>query len=311
MEKIVTLTLSPAIDKSTTVDTVVPDKKLRCSVPKFEPGGGGVNVSRAIKKLGGNSTAVYLAGGYSGKHFQDLLKKEEIESCVVEIEDRTRENLIVVDTSTNLQYRFTMPGPVIHEHEWQQCIKVLEKASGIEYIVASGSLPNGVPEDFFSRLAVTAKKINARLIADTSGMHLQHAVNEGLFMIKPNLGELSNLHGVEDLQAEDVVKAAKDIIRKGGCEVMVISMGALGAMMVTKDVVLKSPSPVVKKRSTVGAGDSMVAAMVLAFLRKYTLTEVLHYGIAAGTAATMNPGTALCIKEDVEKLYNCLKAGNW
>lgn len=311
MEKIVTLTLSPAIDKSTTVDTVVPDKKLRCSVPKFEPGGGGVNVSRAIKKLGGNSTAVYLAGGYSGKHFQDLLKKEEIESYVVEIEDRTRENLIVVDTSTNLQYRFTMPGPVIHEHEWQQCIEVLEKASGIEYIVASGSLPNGVPEDFFSRLAVTAKKINARLIADTSGMHLQHAVNEGLFMIKPNLGELSNLHGVEDLQAEDVVKAAKDIIRKGGCEVMVISMGALGAMMVTKDVVLKSPSPVVKKRSTVGAGDSMVAAMVLAFLRKYTLIEVLHYGIAAGTAATMNPGTALCIKEDVEKLYNCLKAGNW
>jgi 6-phosphofructokinase 2 len=307
MQKIVTLTLNPAIDKSTTVKTLVPDKKLRCSEPKFEPGGGGVNVSRAIRKLGGNSTAIYLAGGYSGRHYRHLLEVEGVESCVVEIEGHTRENMIVVDESTNLQYRFGMPGPAIKESEWQECLDILERSRGIEYIVASGSLPNGVPNDFFARLAAVSKKMNARLIADTSGEPLREAMNEGVFLIKPNLGELSSLHGVEELQEEDVVIAAKEIINKGGCEVMVISMGASGAMMVTKNEVINSPSPTVKKRSTVGAGDSMVGGMVLALSKGWSNLEVLQYGIATGTATTMNPGTELCRKEDVEKLYQCLK----
>ena len=307
MEKILTLTLSPAIDKSTVVNSIVPDKKLRCTEPKYEPGGGGVNVSRAIKKLGGNSTAVYMAGGYSGKYFHDLLNAEGIDSHVVETEGQTRENLIVLNESTNLQYRFTMPAPEIKENEWQECLGIIERSSGVEYIVASGSLPNGVPEDFFGRLSAIAKRMNAKLIADTSAEHLRYAVNEGLFMIKPNLGELSDLQGAAELQGEDVLKAAKDIISKGGCEVMVISMGAAGAILVTKDVVINSPSPFVKRRSTVGAGDSMVAGMVLAFSRGLSLREVLQYGIAAGTAATMNMGTQLCQKGDVEKLFDCLK----
>ncbi|WP_018615353.1 1-phosphofructokinase family hexose kinase [Segetibacter koreensis] len=307
MEKIVTLTLNPAIDKSTTVNSIVPDKKLRCSVPKFEPGGGGVNVSRAIKKLGGSSTAIYLAGGHSGKYFEHLLFAEGINSCVVEIEEQTRENLIVVDNSSNLQYRFIMPGPEVREHEWQQCLNILEKSSGVEYIVASGSLPNGVPEDFFGRLAAIAKKITAKLVVDTSGEPLRHAINEGLFMIKPNMGELSSLKGVEELHAEDAIRAAKEIINRGGCEMMVVSMGASGASLVSKDIVFNCPSPVVKRRSTVGAGDSMVAGMVLGFLRGLPLREVLQYGIAAGTAATMNTGTELCKKEDVEKLFAYLK----
>lgn len=309
MEKIVTLTLNPAIDKSTIVKSIVPDKKLRCTEPKFEPGGGGINVSRAIKKLGENSTAIYLAGGYSGKYFHHLLNVEEIDSFVVEIEGQTRENLIVLDESTNLQYRFTMPAPEIQEYAWQQCFDIIEKSSGIEYIVASGSIPKGVPKDFFGRLSAIAKRINARLIADTSAEHLHYAIDEGLFMIKPNLGELSSLHGVEELQGEDVMKAAKDIINKGGCEIVVISMGVAGALLISKDIVLNSPSPFVKRRSTVGAGDSMVAGMVLAFSKGLTLPEVLQYGIAAGTAATMNPGTELCKKEDVEKLYASLKTG--
>ena len=307
MQKIVTLTLNPAIDKSTTVKSIVPDKKLRCAEPKFEPGGGGVNVSRAIKKLGGQSTAIYLAGGYSGKHYKHLLDIDGIESCVVKIEGHTRENMIVVDESANLQYRFGMPGPRVSENEWQQCLKLLESTSGIDYIVASGSLPEGVPDDFFGRLAAVAKKLNARLVADTSGEPLRVAMNEGVFLIKPNLGELSSLKGVEELHEEDVVAAAKEIINKGGCEVMVISMGASGAMMVTKDEVLDSPSPTVRKKSTVGAGDSMVAGMVLALSKGWSNMEVLQYGIATGTATTMNPGTELCRKEDVEKLFAWLK----
>lgn len=308
MQKIVTLTLNPAIDKSTTVKAIVPDRKLRCSEPVFEPGGGGVNVSRAIKKLGGDSTAIYLAGGYSGKHLQHLLNLEGIESCVVDFEGQTRENLIVVDESSNSQYRFGMPGPALNNNEWQKSLDILQGSSGVDYIVASGSLPKGVPEDFFGRLASIAKKVNAKLIVDTSGEPLRHAMNEGVFMIKPNLGELSNLQGIEELQEEDVLKAARAVIQKGGTEVMVISMGGSGAMLVTKDEAIEAPSPTVRKRSTVGAGDSMVAGMVLALSRGYSWMEVLQYGIAAGTATTMNPGTALCKKEDVERLYAWLQS---
>lgn len=308
MQKIVTLTLNPAIDKSTTVKGIVPDRKLRCSQPVFEPGGGGINVSRAIKKLGGTSSAVYLAGGYSGKHLQHLLDKECVESIVIEFEGQTRENLIVVDELSNAQYRFGMPGPAFKKNEWQQCLNLLKDSSGVEYIVASGSLPEGVPLDFFGRLAAVAKKVDAKLIVDTSGEPLRHAMSEGVFMIKPNIGELSDLYGKEELQEGEVVIAARSIIDKGGSEVMVISMGASGAMLVTKNEVIESPSPTVKKRSTVGAGDSMVAGMVLALVKRCNWLEVLQYGIAAGTATTMNPGTELCKKEDVEKLYSCLKS---
>lgn len=307
MEKIVTLTLNPAIDKSTTVKAIVPDKKLRCASPKFEPGGGGVNVSRAIKKLGGTSTAIYMAGGYSGKFYEQLLAQEGIQSCVIKTEGHTRENVIVVDESANLQYRFGMPGPVIKEDEWKQCIEILDRFEGVEYIVASGSVPEGVPVDFFARLAVCAKKINAKLILDTSAEPLRQAVDDGVFMIKPNLGELSFLSGVEELHEADAIDAAKQIITNGGCEVMVISKGASGAILITKNEVIRSHAPTVKKRSTVGAGDSMVAGMVLALSLGWQLKDVLQYGIATGTATTMNTGTELCKKHDVEKLYQYLK----
>jgi 6-phosphofructokinase 2 len=306
MHKIVTLTLNPAIDKSTTVNSIVPERKLRCTQPVFEPGGGGINVSRAIRKLGGHSSAIFMAGGHSGKYLQHLVEQEGVESIVIDFEGQTRENLIVVDSSSNSQYRFGMPGHELKNNEWQKCLELLENSSGIQYIVASGSLPPGVPLDFFGRLAAVGKKVNAKLIVDTSGEPLRHATNEGVFMIKPNLGELSNLYGTDELQEADVLRAAQTIIKNGGSEVMVISMGASGAMLVTKDEVIESPSPTVRKRSTVGAGDSMVAGMVLALSKGYNWQQVLQYGIAAGTATTMNSGTELCKKQDVERLYKWL-----
>jgi 6-phosphofructokinase 2 len=307
MEKIITLTLNPAIDKSTTVKSLAPDKKLRCSQPKFEPGGGGVNVSRALKRLDVQSTAVYLAGGYSGQFYRQLLDEEGILSEVVSTAGNTRENMIVVDESSNLQYRFGMPGPEVKEAEWQQCLTFMENLKDVEFIIASGSLPTGVPGDFFKWLAAICKKINAKLIIDTSGEPLKNAVDEGVYMLKPNLGELSFLKGVEELQQHDALVAAQEIINNGGCEVIVISMGASGAMLVTKDKVYNSPSPTVRKRSTVGAGDSMVAGIVKALSDKMEWMDVLQYGIATGTATTMNPGTELCKKEDVQRLFAFLR----
>lgn len=307
MKKIITLTLNPALDKSISVPQLVPDKKLQCSDAKVEPGGGGINVSRAIHKLGGESEAVFFSGGYTGKHFESLMVTENIESVVLPMKGDTRENFVVVDDATNLQYRFGMRGAELSTEEWQQALTYIKEQNEIGFIVASGSLPPGVPVDFFGKLAVIAKQKNAKLVVDTSGEALQHAVKEGLFLIKPNLGELSNLYGREKLAKEEILMAARSIIADGGCEVMVVSMGAEGAMLVTKDIQVQVKPPAVNRRSTVGAGDSMVGAMVLALSDNQSLTDVLCYGVAAGTAATMNPGTELCKKEDTERLFKELK----
>ncbi len=307
MQKVITITLNPAIDKSTSVKSMVPDKKLYCAKPKFEPGGGGVNVSRALLKMGEKSTAMYLAGGYSGKFFESLLNEEGVESLVIETKGLTRENMIVVDETNNLQYRFGMPGATILKEEIDNLFEVLQAAEGMEYIVASGSLPDGMDAGFFKKLAEIAKHKNAKLIVDTSGESLRQAINEGVFMIKPNLGELSMLNGVEDLQDDDIVKYARAIIDKKGAQVVVVSMGASGAVLITADEIINSSSPTVRKKSTVGAGDTMVAGMVKAMLQGWEWKDVLKYGIAAGTATTMNSGTELCKKVDVERLFTFLK----
>lgn len=303
MSNIITVTLNPAIDKSTFIDVLVPEKKMKCARPSFEPGGGGVNVARAIKKLGGDAIAVYFAGGYTGKFYRQLLDEEKIQSVIIEIAQQTRENLIVQDKSSNLQYRFGMPGPVIAEKEWKMLLQELENIEHMDFLVASGSVPEGVPADIFARMAKIARKKNAKFIADTSGDALKHAADEGVYLMKPNLGELSSLAGKQDLNMEMVGNIANDIISKNKCEVLIVSAGAGGALLFTKNFSCQVTPPVVKRKSTVGAGDSMVGGIVYSLSRGNSLIEAVQFGVACGTAATMNWGTKLCNKEDVEKIY--------
>lgn len=303
MSKIITVTLNPAIDKSTTVPVLVSEKKLKCTQPVFEPGGGGINVARAIKKLGGNATALYLAGGYTGTFFTQLLEKEQIYTQVIEIAKHTRENLIVFDSSSNLQYRFGMPGPVVEEKEWKKLLSILEQMDGISYLVASGSVPAGVPVDIFARIASIAKKKKIRCIVDTSGEALQLAASEAVYLLKPNLGELASLVGAEEIEIGMVNDVAGKLVANGKCEVVVVSMGAAGAMLVTKDEAHRITAPVVKRISTVGAGDSMVAGIVMGLMKNMSMSDAARYGVACGTAATINPGTELCRLEDVERLF--------
>jgi 6-phosphofructokinase 2 len=170
MARVITLTLSPTIDKSTAVDKVVAEHKLSCDVPKFEPGGGGINVSRALMKLGEPSLAVFPSGGLTGQRLQDLLGAEGIAQQVVETESLTRENFIVVSRATNEQFRFGMPAPELLPAEQENLLALVKKmAEKAEYIVASGSLPHGTSPDFFARVAHIAHQENARLIVDTSG----------------------------------------------------------------------------------------------------------------------------------------------
>jgi 6-phosphofructokinase 2 len=312
MSSIITITFSPCIDKSISVPSLIPEKKLKCTTPKLEPGGGGINVARAIKKLGGEATAIFPSGGYTGKFFNHLLEKENIPAVIIESVNETRENIIVLDESSNNQYRFGMPGTALNENEWKQCLQAVEEINNPEFIIASGSLPPGVPLNIYAQLAKIAKDKKAKFIVDTSGEALKQAMDEGVYLIKPNLGELCTLAGKKELQPEEVKDIATAIIKKGKCEVMVVSMGAAGAMLVTNSMTeMITPPPVIIK-STVGAGDSMVAGIVFYLSRGKSLSEAVRYGVACGTAATMNSGTELCRKEDADRLYAAINkaAGN-
>lgn len=306
MNDIITITFNPCIDKSTSVNVLKPEKKLRCTPPVFEPGGGGINVARAIKKLGGEAIAVYPSGGYSGKFLNILLEQENITELNIETKQHTRENMIVLDTATNQQYRFGMPGQHLSEDEWQQCLQTIE-VNHSEFIVASGSLPPGVPTDILARLAKIARRQKRKLIVDSSGEALLRALEEGVYLIKPNLGELSTLAGEETIETNDIERLAKELSLNGNCEIVVVSMGALGAMLVSREGTYKVDAPIVKGQTTVGAGDSMVAGIVLYISQGKSLLEALQYGVACGTAATLNAGTSLCNKDDVDRLFELIK----
>lgn len=302
MAKIVTLTFNPCIDKNTTIPSLAPEKKLRCSPPNFEPGGGGINVSRVIKCLGGESLAVFPAGAHTGNFLKHLMEREGLTFVTAETASYTRENLIVFDESTRLQYRFGMPGNKIAEHEWKALLAEVEMADA-DYIVASGSLLPGMPVDIVQQVAQIAKNKGAKLVMDTSGEALKMALDVGVYLLKPNLGELSSLVGKEEVSHETVDQIAREIIARGQCEMVVVSMGAQGAKMITKDEVHHVIAPLVKGVSTLGAGDSLVAGMVLALSQNKPLKEVLQFGVACGTAATLSQGSELCRYEDVKRLF--------
>ncbi|MEO6329021.1 MAG: 1-phosphofructokinase family hexose kinase [Ginsengibacter sp.] len=302
MNDIITITFNPCIDKSTSIPSLAPEKKLKCSKATFEPGGGGINVARAIKKLGGEATAIYPAGGYSGKFLQVLLERENLKSLVVETTHHTRENMIVLDLSANQQYRFGMPGQELFQTEWEKCLQLLEENNSA-YIIASGSLPPGVPPEIFHMIGKIAEKQNRKLIIDTSGDALKSALLAKAYLVKPNLGELSKLAGVEELGYNDISNAARKLINETGCKIFLVSMGSSGAMLITKDESYVVTAPPVKRQSTVGAGDSMVAGVVLSLSNGKSLKEAIHYGVASGTAATINPGTELCKLHDVKRIY--------
>jgi 6-phosphofructokinase 2 len=304
MSSIATLTLNPAIDKSTRVERVVADEKLRCESPRREPGGGGLNVSRAIGRLGGTSRALYTAGGHTGALLQSLLDDEGIDHTPLSIDDWTRENMVVYERSTDRQFRFGMPGPTLTDAERDTCLEALR---GLEpapdYLVASGSLPPGAPDDTYAAVASVADALGARPILDTSGTALREAMAAKWFLLKPNLRELQELAGTELDTEPERIDAARTFIERDWCEGVVLSMGASGALLITADRAEHVRSPTVSIESRVGAGDSMVGGLTLALNRGYDLSAAVRFGVAAGAAAVTTPGTELCRRDDTEALF--------
>lgn len=308
---IVTLTLNPTIDTSTTVEHVLAEHKLRCGSPHYAPGGGGINVSQAIRNLGGNTLAVYFSGGIHGEMLQRLLDQENVHHRPEPIAGETRQSITVLEESTGQQYRFNMPGPTLAKAEWQRCLDdlaTLEPAP--DYLVISGSLPPGAPDDLYAHIIRIARDRGARVILDTSGMALRRALREKVFLIKPNLREL-NMLAERTLEDEAQQEAfAHSLIQRGSCEVVLVSLGAAGASLVTHDGCRRLRAPTVPIKSKVGAGDSMVAGIVLSLARGMSVNDAASFGIAAGSAAVMTPGSALCRREDTERLYQRIHANH-
>lgn len=301
LQQIVTLTINPSLDKSTHFTGLIAEQKIRCEKPRYDAGGGGINVSKAIFKLGGNSTCIFTSGGSTGEMLEELVGKEEIESIAIKTKNWTRENFIAFENKTKAQYRFGFPGNEFSDVEKDKILQTINDLK-TDYLVISGSLNEGLPSDFYKKIAAIAKESNVKVIVDTSGEALKKVLETGVYLIKPNIGELAKLIGVERLELPEVEKAAKKLIENKSAEIVVVSLGADGAILVTKDETHLVKAPKAEKKSTVGAGDSMVGGLVWALSQNKTLKEVIQIGVCCGTAATMNEGTQLFNMEDVMRL---------
>jgi len=302
MRQILTLTINPTVDIVWEVEEMYPNRKVRSSSGALYPGGGGINVSRCISLLGGESWALITRGGLTGTLLTELLDEIGVSRRVVKIGAHTRLCAIVYERSTGLEYRVTPPGPELSETDWQACLDLVREMN-VEYVVATGSLARGVPDDFYARVAAVAKERGAKVILDTSGQALQAALQEGVYMVKPSQDELESLLGRKAFTHEQQEELARQIIDEGKAEIVALTLGEDGAVLVWKDGQLRLASPEVEVKSAVGAGDTFVGAMTYGLSQGRTPQDAFTLAVAAGAAAVMTPGTELCHKEDVDRLY--------
>lgn len=300
---IVTVTLNPCIDKTFSVDHVIADRKLACADMHEYPGGGGINAARVATRLGGDARALWSCGGDTGRRLAQLLDAENVPHTPIPVEGRVRENLIITDASTGEQYRFGMPGPPLTEEErarWVERVRSLP--SSVRYIVVSGSVPPGTPGKWYVEL-LHALPSRARVVVDTKRDALRRALDAGVYLIKPNVRELEEVAGRELPDDERIQEAAHEIIGRGGAEAVLVSLGRGGAILATAEAMERIHAPAVPVRSKVGAGDSTVGGLVTALDQGRPLAEAARFGVAAGAAAVMAPGTQLASREDAERLY--------
>jgi 6-phosphofructokinase 2 len=307
MKSIITLTLNPAIDGACDAPNVGPTHKIRTTNDRYNAGGGGINVARVVRRLGGDARAIYCAGGATGGVLDSLLDRDEITRTRLDIAGHSRISMAVHDQTSGLEYRFVPEGPIISEAEWQACRATMASVS-CDYLVLSGSLPCGVPDDFYAQVLANAKGI--KIILDTSGRALAKTLQAGgIFLVKPSRGELEKLMGRTLNNEAAIVTAAKSIIAKGQAANVAVSMGHEGAILVRADGILHLPAIDIAAQSAVGAGDSFVGGMVFGLASGMAIDDAFKLAIAAATATVASPGTDLCHKADVDRFLDSMKAG--
>lgn len=309
MDRVATLTLNPAIDGSCEADKVIPTHKIRTSTERYDPGGGGINVARVLARLGERVEVIYCAGGATGTLLDDLLGEHGLDRHRIPIEDQTRMSLAVYERSSGKEFRFVPEGPLLSESEWRAALDQTI-AVGSPWVVASGSLPRGVPEDFYARLAHQLAGHERRLVVDTSGVALRAALDAGgLYLVKPSQGEFESLVGHKLAGTEAIGRAALELVRAGKSAHVAVTLGHEGAVLAHAGGVEVRAALDVEVRSATGAGDSFVAGMVHGFLRGEDAAGAFRWGMAAGTAAVLSPGTDLCRPADVQAMWERLGPG--
>ena len=303
MSTIATLTMNPALDVSTDTDHVMPGEKLRCGPTVLDPGGGGVNVSRVIHRLGGSTRAVYVAGGLTGDLYAKLLGDEGVPSHRIAIDGETRESFTVTEESTGKQYRFVLSGPQLSSANVDTVIEELDSLlQPGDWLVASGSLPPGVPEDFYGHLAKKYVAQGVKVVVDTAPPWLAPAIAGGVFVVKPSRHELEQFLGRDLPDLDTQVAGAREMIAQTGAQWVALSLGKEGAVLVSAEHAWHAIAPGVTPVSTVGAGDSFLAGLVQALSVGEAPERALAYAVAAGSATAMSPATALCEQQTVDSV---------
>ncbi|MDO5604601.1 MAG: hexose kinase [Paracoccus sp. (in: a-proteobacteria)] len=303
---ILTVTLNPALDISTGVDEVAAEIKLRCDAPQVDPGGGGINVSRAIDIMGGDSTALVALGGTTGMRMSDMLGKAELRLLRMSAPGETRQSLAVTDRASGQQYRFVMPGPQWRPHNVEEALSMIAdaaRAGGL--VVLSGSNPPGVPPEFAAMLAARVAREGAGLIVDTSGAAL-HAVAGGghqVALLRMDDTEAEDLAGRPLPGRADTAAFAASLLKAGAARAAIVARGADGNIIASPDGCWHAEAAPVEVISKVGAGDSFVAGFTLGMARGLDMPDALGLGAAMASAACMTPATELCRRGDVERLY--------
>ena len=294
MTNILTITMNPALDVSTAVDEVRHTSKLRCEPMQRRAGGGGVNVARELHRLGADVVAFYTAGHSTGRVMWSLLQQEGVSCHPHPISGFPRESFTVLEHSTGHEYRFVLPGPEITTQEWEDALTDIGKMCQPQsLVVASGSLPPGVPVDFYARVSRVVQAAHGSLIVDTSGEPLSAALEHGVFMVKPSLHEMRDLCGKPLLQLHEVRDAARELVQRGAAKIVVVSMGEVGALMVNGDGAWYAPPLPVVVHSAVGAGDSFVAGMVWALSGGFSAADAFARGVACATATLTSVNSGL------------------
>ena len=298
---IVTVTLNPAMDKTIILDGMDIGEVNRADSIRNDIGGKGVNVSKVLKVFGTDTIATGFLGGISEAIFRRELEKIGIEDRFISIQGNTRTNIKLIDRKNNTNTDINEPGPFIRSEELKMFIQVFDEAvhEG-DLVVLSGGIPLNIPSDIYGRLTKITNQRGAKVIVDAEGEALHHALEEIPYMIKPNEKELSAFLGKEILSEEEIIEEAKNFVKEGIQKVLV-SRGDKGSIFVTRDSVFIGRGIKVKVKSTVGAGDSMVAALVYAEERKFNDYETLVLAQATGAAAVTTEGTEACTSEEVKK----------
>lgn len=301
---IYTVTLNPALDKTATVENLRLDSVNRISELRVDPGGKGINVSKVVRELGAKTVAIALLGGHTGTMLRNMLAELGIECKVLEVEGETRTNLKIKDPALKTNTDINEPGPEVTDEQLRGMLDGLvgEVGSG-DIVVLSGSLPRGAAADTYKVWVAALKKTGAKVYLDADGDKLVRGIEAKPDLIKPNEIELGAMMG-RTLDADDkIVEAARELI-DGGLDRVMVSMGGAGALYVARDVTIKANPVKVPVGSTVGAGDSVVAALAYAQDKGLGLEDTMRLAMATGAANVMQSGTQAAPRELVDSLID-------